>query len=46
MSQCAPELSQGAQVCLKEPRKCLKVPPLFFQAHILLQHLTLANCRL
>ena len=39
LSQGAPSLSQGAP-------KVSEGAPHFFQAHILLQHLTLANCRL
>ena len=47
LSQCAPKLSQGAPLCM--PQGAPKVSqgvPTFFQAHILLQHLTLAKCRL
>ena len=44
LSQCAPKLSQGAPSLSQGAPKVSQGAPTFFQAHILLQHLTLANC--
>ena len=46
LSQCAPKLSQGAPSLSQGAPKVSQGAPTFFQAHILLQHLTLACCRL
>ena len=46
LSQCAPNLSQGAPSLSQGAPKVSQGAPTFFKAHILLQHLTLANCRL
>ena len=46
LSQCAPKLSQGAPSLSQGAPKVSQGAPTFFQAHILLQHLTLANCRI
>ena len=46
MSQCAPKLSQGAPSLSQGAPKVSQGAPTFFQAYILLQHLTLDNCGL
>ena len=46
LSQCAPKLSQCAPSLSQGAPKVSQGAPTFFQAHILLQHLTLAYCRL
>ena len=46
LSQCAPKLSQGAPSLSQGAPKVSQGAPNFFQAHILLQHPTLANYRL
>ena len=46
LSQCAPKLSQGAPSLSQGAPKVSQGAPTFFQTHILLQHLTLANCGL
>ena len=46
LSQCAPKLSQGAPSLSEGAPKVSQGAPTFFQAHTLLQHLILANCRL
>ena len=46
LSQCAPKLSQGAPSLSQSAPKVSQGAPTFFQAYILLQHLTLANRRL
>ena len=44
LSQCALKLSRGAPSLSQGAPKVFQGAPTFFQAHILLQHLTLANC--
>ena len=46
LSQCAPKQSQGAPSLSQGAPKVSQGAPTFFHAHILLQNLTLANCRL
>ena len=46
LSQCAPILSQGAPSLSQGAPKVSQGAPTFFQAHIVLQHLTLASGRL
>ena len=46
LSQCTPKQSQGAPSLSQGAPKASQGAPTFFQAHILLQNLTLANCRL
>ena len=46
LSQCAPKLPQGAPSLSQGAPKVFQGATTFFQAYILLQDLTLANCRL